>query len=136
MDGGFKNKVKTKEYYRGKIVERAVLLVGGGSSHMKNESIMEQCTCGGMISNDRGFKTMQVPKPLVCIDLTLSIGYKMLQGGGGLGSKSLAKGERFTGLDFLSWNMFNLGRGFPPCSLVLPAMRVAIQVRVLPGDLT
>jgi hypothetical protein len=31
----------------------------GDSSHMKNESvIMEQCTWGGMISNDGGFKTM------------------------------------------------------------------------------
>jgi len=49
-------------------------------------------------------------------------------------------------LDWLSWNVFNLGRWFPPCSLVLPAMqnqsfevliplhvemRVAIQVRAV-----
>lgn len=57
MDGGFKITVKTKGENNGN-----GCLIGwmvGDSSHMKNESvIMEQCTWGGVISNDRGFKTM------------------------------------------------------------------------------
>ena len=57
MDGEFKITVETKGGNNGN-----GCLVGwmvGDSSHLENESvIMEQCTWGGMISNDRGFKTM------------------------------------------------------------------------------